>query len=56
MSVFQILGSLFFMISFMIIIIFLFSFEKLRVLVLPMDIKHHVFFIVWKEYSAVGSG
>lgn len=55
MSVFQILGSLFFYdIFYDHHYFFLFSFEKLRVLVLPMDIKHHVFFIVWKEYSAVG--
>lgn len=55
MSVFQILGSLFFMISFMIIIIFL-QFRKIKGACIAYGYQTPCFFIFWKEYSAVGSG
>lgn len=56
MSVFQILGSLFFMISFMIIIIFLVQFRKINGACIAYGYQTSCFFIVWKEYSTVGWG
>lgn len=56
MSVFQIHGSLFFMLSFMIIIIFLVQFRKINGTCIAYGYQTPCFFIVWKEYSVVGSG